>query len=47
MVFGEDGGEEPFAEATVVVDHTFYLAIRDQQAGALLFLARVGDPSAS
>lgn len=47
VVFGEDGGEEPFAEATVVVDHTFYLAIRDQQAGALLFLARVGDPSAS
>jgi serpin B len=46
VVFGEDGGgEEPVAEATMIVDHTFYLAIRDSQAGAVLFLARIGDPT--
>ena len=45
VVFGEDGGEDPVAEATVVVDHTFYLAIRDREAGAVMFFARIGDPS--
>lgn len=43
VVFGEDGGDEPVVEATMVVDHTFYLAIRDQDAGAVLFLARIGN----
>lgn len=48
VVFGEDGtGEDPVADATVVVDHTFYLVIRDREAGAVMFFARVGDPTAS
>jgi len=45
VVFGEDGGDEPVAEATMIVDHTFYVAIRDQQAGAVLFFARIGNPT--
>ncbi|MEX1363894.1 MAG: serpin family protein, partial [Nannocystaceae bacterium] len=47
VVFGEDGGEDPVAQATVVVDRTFYLAIQDRQAGAVMFFARIGDPTAS
>lgn len=46
VVFGEDGGEPLAAEATVVVDRTFYVAIHDKGAGAVLFFARIGDPSA-
>ena len=48
VVFGEDGtGEDPGVDATVVVDHTFYLVIRDRKAGAVMFFGRVGDPTAS
>ncbi len=47
IVFGEDGGEEPYAEFTVRVDRAFYLALRDTEAHSLLFFARVGDPSAA
>lgn len=47
VVFGEDGGEEPVAQAEIVVDHSFYLAIRDRQYGAILFFARIGDPTES
>lgn len=46
VVFGEDGGEDPVAEAQVVADRTFYVAIRDRSAGAVMFFARVGDPTA-
>jgi serpin B len=45
VVFGDSGSDEPVAEATMIVDHTFYLAIRDQEAGAVMFLARIGDPT--
>lgn len=45
VVLGEDGGDEVIAEVTLVVDHPFYLAIRDRTAGAVLFFARIGDPT--
>ncbi|MBC8067898.1 MAG: serpin family protein [Deltaproteobacteria bacterium] len=47
VVFGEDGGEESVAEHTVVVDRTFYVAIRDSEARSVLFFARIGNPAAS
>ncbi len=43
--FGPGGGEEPEAQHVVVVDRTFYIAIRDRDARSLLFFARIGDPS--
>lgn len=46
VVFGEDGGgEEPVVEHTVVVDRTFYVAIRDREVRSLMFFARIGDPT--
>jgi serine protease inhibitor len=47
IVFGDEGGEEPVPEFTVVVDRTFYLAIRDRDARGVMFFARIGDPKAS
>jgi serpin B len=43
---GDDGSTEPIASATMVVDRTFYLAIRDRELGAVMFFARIGDPTA-
>jgi serpin B len=43
VVFGDDGGDEPEPVATMVVDRTFYLAIRDREFGAVLFFARIGE----
>lgn len=45
IVFGEDGGgEDPSSTHTVVVDRTFYVAIRDREVQNLMFFARIGDP---
>lgn len=44
IVFGDEGGEEPEVEHVVVVDRTFYVAIRDQNVGSVMFFGRVGDP---
>lgn len=48
VVFGDEGsGEPPLVEHTVVVDRTFYVAIRDREARSVLFFARIGNPGAS
>lgn len=44
IVFGDEGGEEPVSEYSVVVDRTFYVAIHDRSIGSVMFFARIGDP---
>lgn len=41
----DEGGEEPVAEHVVVVDHTFYVVIRDRMAKSVMFFGRIGDPT--
>jgi serpin B len=47
IVFGDGGTFPADPEYTVVVDRTFYVAIRDREARSVLFFARIGDPSAA